>query len=35
MANWEVEFTDQFEEWWNELSEEDQEKITAAARVLQ
>jgi hypothetical protein len=35
MANWEVEVTDQFEEWWDDLPEEDQEKITAAVRVLQ
>ena len=26
---WEVEFTDRFERWWNELSEEEQEEIDA------
>ncbi len=31
---WEVEFTDQFEGWWTELSEADQDKITAAVNVL-
>ena len=32
--SWEVEYTDQFEEWWNELSEEDQERVTAAVETL-
>ncbi len=31
---WEVEFTDQFEDWWTELSEADQDKIAAAVNVL-
>jgi len=31
---WEVEFTDQFEGWWTELSEADQDKIAAAVNVL-
>jgi len=32
---WEVEFTDEFGEWWNELSEEDQEEIDARVAVLE
>ncbi len=32
---WEAEFTDEFENWWNTLSEEQQEQITAAVEVLQ
>jgi hypothetical protein len=31
---WEVEFTDEFDEWWNELDEEAQERITAAVDLL-
>lgn len=32
---WEVEFTDEFGEWWNELSEEDQEEIDPRVAVLE
>jgi hypothetical protein len=32
---WEVEFTDRFEKWWNELSEEEQEEIDARVEVLE
>ena len=32
---WEVEYTDQFEEWWETLSEETQEAIDAAVEVLE
>jgi hypothetical protein len=32
---WEVEFTDEFEEWWNGLSVEEQESVNASVRVLQ
>ena len=32
---WEVEFTDEFEEWWNGLNETEQIKIDAAVRVLE
>ena len=32
---WEVEYTDQFGEWWDKLAEEEQEAITAAVNVLQ
>lgn len=31
---WEVEYTDQFEEWWRELTQEQQESMTAAVTVL-
>lgn len=32
---WEVEYTDQFGEWWDDLSEEEQDAVTAAVNVLQ
>lgn len=32
---WEVEFTDEFGEWWNTLTEDEQESLTASVRVLQ
>jgi hypothetical protein len=32
---WEVEFTDQFEEWWNELTVTQQEQLAAAVEVLE
>ncbi len=32
---WEVEFTDEFEEWWNGLTETEQIKIDAAVRMLE
>ena len=32
---WEVEFTDQFGEWWSELSEEEQEEIDARIALLE
>ncbi len=32
---WEVEFTDEFEEWWNDLSETEQIKIDATIRMLE
>jgi hypothetical protein len=32
---WEVEFTDEFEAWWETLSEEEQEAIDAAVELLQ
>ena len=32
---WEVEFTDQFEEWWNTLSMPEQAAIDVAIEVLQ
>jgi hypothetical protein len=33
-VEWEVEYTDQFEAWWNDLSEEAQEAIYARVLVL-
>jgi len=32
---WEVEFTDEFGEWWNTLDEDEQESLTASVKVLQ
>ena len=32
---WEVEFTDEFGEWWNGLKETEQVKIDAAVRMLE
>lgn len=32
---WEVEYTDQFEDWWLSLSVQDQDGITASVEVLQ
>ena len=31
---WNVEYTDEFGEWWNELSEEQQEDFTAIVELL-
>lgn len=32
---WEVEVTDEFESWWNDLTEEEQESIDAVVGVLE
>jgi mRNA-degrading endonuclease RelE of RelBE toxin-antitoxin system len=32
---WEVEFTDEFEDWWNRLAETEQIKIDTAIRMLE
>jgi hypothetical protein len=32
---WEVEITDDFEEWWDHLSAEEQESVNASVRLLQ
>ena len=32
---WQVEFTDEFEQWWNRLEETEQIKIDAAIRMLE
>lgn len=32
---WEVEFTDEFEAWWNLLSEEEQVSVDASVRLLE
>jgi hypothetical protein len=33
--SWEVEFTDEFEAWWNDLSVEEQEEINAKVELLE
>jgi hypothetical protein len=33
--SWEVEYTDEFEVWWNDLSEDEQESIAAAVEFLE
>ena len=35
IMTWEVEFTDQFHEWWSDLAAEEQEAITAAVMFLE
>jgi hypothetical protein len=32
---WEVEYTDEFERWWGNLSEEEQEEISAKVELLE
>ncbi len=32
---WEVEYTDEFGEWWNNLSEGEQEAVAASVRLLE
>jgi len=32
---WKVEYTDQFEDWWLTLSEQEQEAVTAAVEALE
>jgi hypothetical protein len=32
---WKVEYTDQFEDWWFTLSEQEQEAVTAAVEALE
>jgi len=34
MVEWEVEVTDEFKEWWNDLSESEQASIRATVRLL-
>jgi len=34
-VSWEVEFTDEFEAWWNSLDEDEQESIATAIQLLQ
>jgi len=31
---WEVEYTDEFESWWDDLSEKEQEEIAAKVALL-
>jgi hypothetical protein len=33
--SWEVELTDEFETWWNDLSQEEQEEIAAKVELLE
>ena len=32
---WEVEFTDEFEEWWETLTEAEQDAVTQSVQILQ
>lgn len=32
---WRVDYTDQFESWWDELSADEQERVTAAVELLE
>jgi|ERR1035441_2987611 hypothetical protein len=32
---WEIEYTDEFETWWDELSGDDQERVRAAVEILE
>ncbi len=32
---WDIEFTDEFGEWWDGLSEDEQESLTVGVRLLQ
>ena len=34
-SGWEVEFTDEFERWWNSLSEDEQVEIAAKVELLE
>lgn len=33
--NWEVEYTDEFEEWWELLSEDEQDSVAAHVKLLE
>ena len=33
VVGWEIEYTDEFESWWNGVSEDEQDAITAAVEV--
>jgi hypothetical protein len=35
MAHWEVEYTDEFGDWWNGLTEAEQESVNAHVRLLE
>jgi hypothetical protein len=35
IVGWEVEYTDEFEEWWNDLKETEQGKVDATVRLLE
>src|SRR5580692_10144971 len=32
---WDIEFTDEFERWWNDLSEDEQDSVDQMVRLLQ
>jgi hypothetical protein len=32
--NWEVEYTDEFGQWWSELTEEEQVSLAACVQLL-
>jgi len=33
-VEWDVEFTDEFEAWWNDLTEEQQVRVNAVVMLL-
>lgn len=35
MAHWEVEYTDEFGDWWHELTQAEQESVDASVRLLE
>jgi hypothetical protein len=35
MAHWEVEYTDEFGDWWNRLTEAEQVSVDASVRLLE
>ena len=35
LAEWQVEYTNEFEEWWNDLTAEEQESVDAKITLLQ
>ena len=35
MKNWDVEYTDEFEDWWNQLTDAEQESIEASVELLE
>lgn len=35
MGNWDVEYTDEFEGWWNQLTVAEQESIAASVELLE
>lgn len=35
MENWHVEYTDEFEGWWNQLTEAEQESVEASVELLE
>ena len=35
MKNWDVEYTDEFGDWWSQLTEAEQESIAASVELLE